>query len=137
MQVPPDACRGERSGFWGRRAPIQAVSLGLIVMGWYWQSAGPAFEVCGRKGAGCHQAGLPENMCQSWTNSLRATAATPTWRLPFRAPLAQGRGAPHPQNGLGPLDEEMAEVRPRPLLPTPSLIFLSLPLWRWPGLGPM
>jgi hypothetical protein len=55
----------------------------------------------------------------------------------FSGPIGQGRGAPHPQNGLGPLDEEMAEVRPRPLLPRPSLIFLSLPLWRWPGLGPM
>ena len=137
MQVPPNACRGERSGFWGRRAPIQAVSLGLICHGVVLAVRRAAFEVCGRKGAGCHQAGLPENMCQSWTNSLRATAPTPRWRLPFRAPLAQGRGAPHPHNGLGPRDEEMAEDRPRPHLPTPSVIFLSLPLWRWPGLGPM
>ena len=45
--------------------------------------------------------GLPENMCQTCTRSLRARAATATLRLPFRAKR---------QKGLSTLDQEMAEV---------------------------
>jgi hypothetical protein len=54
----------------------------------------------------------------------------------FPAPLAQERGTAAAQDGLSALDEEMA-VSERPLLPTPSLMFLAVPLWRWPGLSPM
>ena len=50
MQVPPNACRGERSGFWGRRAPIQAVSLGLIVMGGIGSPQGPPLKYADAKG---------------------------------------------------------------------------------------
>ena len=54
----------------------------------------------------------------------------------FPAPLAQERGAAHAQTSLSALDEEMADV-PTASFATPRLMFLPVPLWRWPGLSPM